>query len=337
MVAQRESPPAPETQDSPTEAAPASPDAPTPPVESDEPGQISDPAQAAAETGESPPEGDVETPEAAADENEESSVPADPKHKNGAQARIDRLTAEKTSLVTALAEAQARITDLESTVASAPAPGVRQPFPETVAKLKTVEAVQTRLSAVETDVEALSDFLDTNPGDADTAYTIGEQQFTRKQLVERRAQLRIEAKALPQRAQEIANAAQLSTAQASARKQVLADYPWLADSEHPDTKAVQEVIKAMPAFKQTPSPEYWAAVVVKGQQALNAELEARKGKKTVGLARPAGKVPLGKPHTAANGAGGRINGNGDVKTLLERHGSERSAGSFAALLSATGR
>jgi hypothetical protein len=208
--------------------------------------------------------------------------------------------------------------------------------PETVAKLKTAEEIEARLELAHSNAEALQDYLDANPGDAETRYQVGDQEFTRKQLIEKRAAWRGELRALPRRLSEINARAQFQQARHKAEADIRRDFPILNDEENPDTKMALKLAKD-PRFAGDVAGDYMALALATGHRMLQAELTARKAKGNGG-SRPAGKVPLGKPGmTGAGGAPARTSSPPNASELLKRVGTDRNKESFVALIEATGR
>lgn len=258
--------------------------------------------------------------------------------KPGEIPRIAKLVALKHQLDQTIEAQQQQIEELTEAVASgannptASAAGAN-PLPEPVAKLKTVAEVQERLEKVQGDAEALTDFLDANPGDATTTYQLGEQEFTRQQLIERRAALRQEAKILPKRAQQITTVAQREVERKQINAQLAAKFPVYQDAEHPDTKRAREFAK-QPEFAGRADGDFLAFALARGLRELEAEVKARSKPKVV--AKPAGSIPTGKPHSAGGSAGAKAP-TASAAAAMSRNQKEGSKGSFAALLAATGR
>lgn len=149
---------------------------------------------------------------------------------------------------------------------------------------------------------------------------------------------------LPARSQQLQQASDLKRAQATARAQVVQDYPWLQDPDHPETKAVRETLAAVPGLKQTPAPEYWAAVYNRGLKSMQDELASRKAGKNGHAAnalrapqRPQSKVPLGKPHSPGGAAPPRPVPGPNGAAAYQRLASDRSPAAVAAFVGASGR
>lgn len=335
MLTQRDAPAQPVTETSPPDSAEESPEEPPAPTQAEEPGQ---------ELSTSEEETPVAEPETqAAGEAENENEPNAGSDDKGWQKRVDKLTAQKYAALEAAEAAKAEVERLKAETeqlrAEAGSQTSDRALPETVTKLKTPAEVQARLQAVDQQLDALQDFLDANPGDAATVHQLGDKEMTRQDLLNWRAQLRSEAKALPQRGQELAAAAQFSQKQQQLRSKFAEEFTWFTDKEAPQTKAIAERLKTNPFLKQFASPEYAAHLWNLGEKAIQTERAARtKGAKPLTMTQPkavAGKVPPGKPHAANGSAGSR--GTGDVKSIVSRHAQERSTDSFTALLSATGR
>jgi hypothetical protein len=247
----------------------------------------------------------------------------------GGVKRIHKLTSE-------LEELRAKVTEMEqvSTRDTAPEKG---PLPKAIESLKTLKEVEARSRTAEENAEAIQDFLDANPGSADTTYTINGQEFTRQQLIAQRAQWRSELKALPKRAEQLTQAQQFQQQRQAVTEQIRRDYPVLNDGEHPETQAVRQMIRD-PKFADVPNAEYLALALLRGHTSLQAETAARRKGVTSTPAKPAGKVPVGKPHTPSTGAASRVKEAGpSVDSVLDRVKKDGSRRSFAELLSATGR
>lgn len=334
MLTQRDAPPQPVNETSPPDSADESPENTSAPVQEEEPGQenLTPEETAPAET---------ETPVEAETENEDE--PNAVKDDKGWQKRVDKLTAQKYAAQEAAEAAQAEAERLKAEVEELKANDGRvvtnAATPEKVAKLKTVGEVQARMVTVEKQLDELQDYLDANPGHADTVHQLGEKQITRQELLNWRAELRSEAKALPQHADQLTAATQFTQKQKQLRDKFAEEFTWYADKEAPQTKAIQERLKTNPFLKQFASPEYAAHLWNLGEKAIQAERSSKaKGAKPLAMTTPKpvnGKVPPGKPHAANGSAGSR--GTGDVKSITARHATERSSDSFAALLSASGR
>lgn len=336
MVAQRELPTATDTQDSPTADAQSAPEQVPAAAAEGEAGENTSPPQNEPEV-----EGDNSAPEttdeagASPGENAEESDAKKPT--KGEQRRIDQLTAQKYQALERAEKAEARAKELEAKLEEAtsvaPSAASAASLPESVSKLKTVAEVESRLAQVESDADALTDFLDGNPGEADTAYTIGDKQFTRAQLIQRRAALRAEARALPQQREHLVTSAQFSAQRKQVSAAMVKEFPVLQDTENPVTKTWHELRK-LPQFQREVNGDELAYLLARGHAAVQAE-RAAKTKSAAPAAKPTGKVPVGKPHAAGNTAGART--TGDVKAIMQKHSTERNPDSFTALLSATGR
>lgn len=235
--------------------------------------------------------------------------------KPGEIPRIGKLIAERHQFVETIGELQGRIEQLEQGAQeSGPALAQANGLPPNVARLKTVGEVKARISQVRAIAKNAQKLLMEKPnGDVEKQlasdpdkWTVGGQQLTREQLIEAWQEATSEAEVLPEREAQIQSQSRLAEVQAQAREQAFADFPWLKDPEHPETKAIAATLKQVPGLKQTPIPEYWAAVYNRGVKSMQEELATRKSGKANGAVpvtvRPAGKVPLGKPHSVANGA-----------------------------------
>jgi len=216
-------------------------------------------------------------------------------------------------------------------------------LPETVAKLRTPAEVTARIQKVESEAEALQDFLDANPGDAGTVHQIGERQMTRQELINWRASLRAELKALPQRAQQIAQATEFQQKRKAVAQKVAADFPQVRDPENPDAVLARQLL-SKPQFAGEVEAEYLALAMATGHRILQAQLAQKKNGTNGhaaangtarGDARPTTNgngIQKGKPAGAPSAAAPRSNGHTNGKALLERARRERSTDALAALI-----
>lgn len=357
MVSQREPPAAASDESSQPGSAGDPPEDPAAPVQQDEPGQDNLPPEQQPEaTGDEPgaegePENDVSgaavEPELAAalqglsPTERRSALELAKTLQPGEIPRIAKLVAQKHQADSTIETLQKQNEELQAQLESGGGTTAATPhaLPETVTKLRTVEAVNGELSRVGGEIEALTDFLDENPGDSSTVYDIGGKQLTRKQLIDLRAEKRGLTKALSTRATEITSQGQFAAAQQRNRSAFVEAFPWMKDTEHAETKAITEFVAKNPWVKSFPDPELTAAKLLRGERALKQEFDARKGGKTAATARVVtpGKVPVGKPHAAANGVAGRITPEASTRSAMEAHGKTGSRSSFAAVLASTGR
>lgn len=229
-----------------------------------------------------------------------------------------------------------RVQELEARPPVAAASNV----PPSVAKLKTVEEVEARTEQLQDSVQAIEDFLDENPNGGQ----IGEQEFTRAQLVQRKRGLQEELRALPKQAQALQATARLTQEQATVRAGVVKDFPYYADETNPDAKLAREMIQGTPAIKAFPNMDYLALALARGHRELQAEKTKRAAgrlgaaaKAGVQASRPGvkpGVVAAAKPHTAVSAATKAPTGGKPVGELVKN---VKDKDSFAALLEATGR
>lgn len=330
MVALRESPPAPEHEDSPPGSADEPPEEPDAPPAQGEPGQEILPED--------------ETPVAEGDEPAAEGEPEnqDPKPKDGPQKRIDQLTARQTALLQKLEDAEAEkerlAAEVEELRAGADSRVVTNAatVPEAVAKLKTVADVQARSQKLDATMDELQDVLDENPGGPDTLVRVGEKEVTRKSLMDYRKELRTEKSALQQHGQQIVHRQQVSQQLQQVNAVARKNHPWLADAEHPEAKAVREIVK------KTGWSEITAAAYVRGLKSLEDEFKQRTGGKTA--VKPSGsKVPLKppvggqKPEVRPKAATTATATGEDARKALDKLGKNGSQNSLAQLLEATGR
>lgn len=327
LLTRRDSPPpAEETEESQPDSAPESPEEPETPPDQEEPGQEISPEDEPKSEGDEPQTEDEpkepELPGAEADKGLPAAV----------QKRIDKLTAQKYQAQEALDEAKAeaeRLRQENEQLRSGQVPAAQSALPETVSKLKTVAEVTARQQAVQAQLDELQDVLDENPGDSDTVIKIGQQEFTRGELIAKRKSWRAEAQALPQHAQQLAAQQQASQQVRQVNELARKNHPWLADDANPETQEVREIVK------KTGWTEITAAAYVRGLKSLKEEFAKKNpAAKPLTMTPPkpaAGKVPAAKPHNASGGAGGGKPA-ASVKTALEQHGKSGSRSSFAALL-----
>lgn len=339
LLAKQSSAPAGESSDEATTSEDDVPEEPPAPVQEDEPGQetLSPETEPNAEGDEPNAESDKpnEDPEQGA-ENADKGLPA------AVQKRIDKLTAQKYQAQEALEEAKAEADRLREEVerlrVESPASSGEGQMPEPIAKLKTLPEVQRQLEAVTTELEAVQDFLDANPGDAETVYKIGAKEMTRKELIEMRSQLRQQARLLPQRGQQIAGQAQFQQARQQQELAIRKEFPVLADAEHPVTKVVSQLVK-LPDFASKTNGLELAYIMARGNEVVTAERNKRKAGTAAAaplVRKPQGKIPLGKPHVNGGGGGGRVASTITPKAALEALGKDGSTSSFAALLASSG-
>lgn len=333
MVAQQDQPAPPATNDpAPAPATDAPAAEPVPPTDP-EPGQETLPA-------ENQPAAEPEPPAPETNEPEEPDSPsAEPKGEvsPNVQKRIDALTRQKSELAGKVAELESKLAEVESSTAATAGQRPDATLPPTVAKLKTVQECEQRLQTAQASMETIQDFLDANPGDAGTEYQMGEKIVTRQELIDSRKAWREEIRSIPQHAQALTQQAQFTRQQQAARQQVLTEFPYLADPEHATTKAVQAKLKEASFLNSFAAPEYAALVWVKGEQAVKAEVEARKGKTPAPLHRPAGTVPARKPMTASGSAARPDAAAVSLQQAVSANGKSGSKGSFADVIAAAGR
>ncbi len=203
-------------------------------------------------------------------------------------------------------------------------------LPPTVAKLKSVEEVEARRDLCEQSIDALEDFLEKNPQGG----AIGEQEFTREQIIDRKRAFRDELKVLPKQAQAIQQRQQHAQVQSENRKQVETDFPVLKDPENPVTKLAREFLKD-PSIQRLAAPDYTALALARGHTELQKELASKvAGKVAAKPVARTGTVPAGKPHSAGSAPARTTNGSAPVGDLLKGVKDKKS---FAELLAGTGR
>lgn len=361
MVAARDLATAPEQTGSPTAEASSAPDAESAPMEESDAGQNHLPSDhgeettpdadaaatagadvAAEESEETDSSSGAATDSAAGGAGDEGTDPADEARlPKGVQQRIDKLTAQKYAALEAAEQAKAEAERLKQELEDAQLRGQagkgETVVPEPVAKLKTVAEVEAEMERVNGDIDSLTDFLDRHPGEPDAEFSVGNQTFTRQQLIDRRAELRTVARALPKQARAITEAAQFKAAREAEHRKLVTEFPEWNDEKHPDVKTARQLLR-LPQFQREPNGEYLALAIATGDRVLKEKLAARSGKGAQVLKKPVGKVAPAKPHAAAGvAATPASSGKVNLKAVLERHQKDKSKDSFAALLSATGR
>ena len=222
----------------------------------------------------------------------------------------------------------------EQLKANPPTATVSRELPPTVAKLKTVEEVESRSQVCEESIDALEDFLEKNPQGGE----IGGKEWTREQLIDRKRAFRDELKVLPKQQQIIQQQAQFTKVKTEAAAQIRKDFPVLNDPDNPDTKASRALLKTDPIINQYPNADYLALALARGHRELQAELTARKaGTAARTVQRPGAKtgtVPAAKPHGSGTAPARSTNGTAPVGDLLK---GVKDKSSLADLLAATGR
>jgi hypothetical protein len=350
MVAQREFPAEPQ-QDSPPLAAEADPEAQPAPVPEEIPGENLPPetettleessgaeeATEAQSPAESPDSGLAEAFKGLSATERKAALELVKTLQPGEIPRIARLVAAKYQAEETIEKLTAKLEAAEAerdsgAVTGAPATAA---MPATVAKLRNVTEVASRLEEVQGQAEAIQDFLDANPGDGAAEYQIGDKLVTRAQLIQQRAALRTELKALPARREQLEYSAKVTAQQAEVRNFLTEKIPQFYAEANPVGQAARKLIQSDPYVASLPNRDYVALCMAYGEAELRKLLLPAPAKKPAGAVVANGKVPLGKPHTNGNTSAKPANGN--LQTALARHATERSAASFAEILSATGR
>jgi hypothetical protein len=140
---------------------------------------------------------------------------------------------------------------------------------------------------------------------------------------------------VPKRAKEIARNNQFMAFQQQQIQSARNDYPWLKDPENAETAAARNLLRDVPMLNQTDSPEYWAAVMVKGQKAMVADKEARL-KPAATPAQPAA-VPRARPVSSPATAAPKASIAKQVTEARQLLGKDRSRNAFANLISVIDR
>lgn len=222
-------------------------------------------------------------------------------------------------------------------------PAAASAMPAEVARLRTVDEVRSLVDVLDSRIEFAEEFLHANPDGG----LINGEQFTRAQIVEQKREWKKQKNAAPARIEQIREQATFTAQQSAAKRQIATDFPQLNDPEHPDTKVAREFLKD-PRINGQVNGDYIALALATGDRVLKAELAARRGapagqRGAVGAAkagangaRPQGKVPLGKPHTATGSAAARP-AEGNLQAAMDAHRKEGSRLSFSKILSTSGR
>jgi len=298
------------------------------------------------------PPGEGEPPNLPSDPDKETPKPEITK---ATQKRIDDLTAEKYRLRDENEALKSKLTEAEKSAGAeirGPSP---QPLPENVSKLRTVIEVEARQGQLETLVDALQDFLDANPGDAETVYDAQTQQpvsmeadgrryLSRSQIITERGHARAELKALPKRALQITQTEQLRTAQAQLQTSLAEKFPHLKNPDHAETQMFQAAMH-MPEIANHPAGPMIAYKLARGHAIVEAELAKANGngKPLFGtpprtVAPAPGKVPVRQPSPSGGGAAPTpAAGRAKMDDALTRNRKEGSPASLAALIAVTGR
>lgn len=200
-------------------------------------------------------------------------------------------------------------------------------LPPEVVSLKSPGEVLARKNQLQNVIRSANNALIKHPNgnvansDGEPKWKFGNQEFTREEIADEITNCQVVLDALPDRLQQLQAQQQLTEARKQYQQQTRSNYPWLTDPQNPRTKAVQQVLRDIPALAQTADPEYVAAIIVEGRKVLEAEKAARSNGHGNGRpakagtpnplgvpalagsgARPAGKVPVGKPHTMSGAA-----------------------------------
>lgn len=346
LVAQREGELEPEETSQPAEAQSA-PDAPAPTAGQEETGQELQPVETPAEGADEAPEAseaenvlsqseDAELAEALKgldDSARKKLIDIAKSVKDGDETiggvkRIHQLTNQIKNL-------ESKLEELQNARPEAPAPN-KGNLPDDVAGLKTLHEVEKQHTELKGYIRDLEKFLDRNPDGG----VIGGQEFTRDQILERKWAIQDKLELLPQRAQAIQQAEQFAAQRKEVTAQIRQQFAFLEDPEHPETKAVRQLVRD-PKFSDVPNAEYLALALLRGNQVLQQELAQKAGGHrpplqgaTKPAVKPVGKVPLGKPHTPASGTPARPIDGVSAKSALERVRKEGSRDSFAAFIAA---
>lgn len=232
--------------------------------------------------------------------------------------RIGQLLHERHELSQTIAQLQAERDDLKAQAQAGSAGGGgggAVGIPPEVIALKSPGEVLARKQQLQNVIRSANNALIKYPNgnvattDGDPKWKFGNQEFTRDEIADEITNCQAVLDVLPDRLQQLQAEAQLTHVRQEYQKQTRANYPWLADPQNARTKAVQQVLREIPALAKTTDPEYVAAVIVEGRKVLEAEKAARGNGKTHGNAattgggtRPQGKVPTGKPHTMSGAA-----------------------------------
>lgn len=241
-------------------------------------------------------------------------------------------------------------------------------LPEPVAKLKTLDQVKAHAQTARDIVRKLERFVRQNPEGGEW---VDGKTYTADQYYQAIDRYQAELDALPDRAQQIHQQEQVSQVRSQAKQMFEKEFVWARDDESPQMKEISERLKAVPWLNEFPEPRMAAHQYNLAEAAVNAELAAKKtpveaakaardlmrrmpwlpkvlsspeyaaiGKGNGARATGAtlqGKVPLGKPHSAAGAAAPRAAEGASVKSALDAVSKNGDRNSLAALLAATGR
>jgi hypothetical protein len=351
LLSQNASAPNAESNDATPVAEAATPEEPPAPAQEEEPGQETLPPE-----GEPNAEGD--TPEAESDEpnepEQDGTQPAEfarlsPAERKAALElvkqlqpgeipRIAKLVAQRHQLESTVESLSKQLEEAQSAAVESRGTSDQGPeLPEAITKLKTVQEVQKQLDGVTRELEAVQDFLDANPGDAETVYQIGGKEMSRKALIELRAGLRAQARQLPVRGQQILDQTQLAQARQRVESQLVREFPVLQDPEQAITKTVRKLM-TLPDFAGRANGMELAYIMARGNEVVTAERQKRQAGVTQAplVRKPVGTVPAKKPLVSGANAAGRTGDMAAVQAARQALDKDGSTDSFAALLRATG-
>lgn len=252
--------------------------------------------------------------------------------------RIAKLVAQRHQLESTVESLSKQLEEAQSAAVESRGTSDQGPeLPEAITKLKTVQEVQKQLDSVTRELEAVQDFLDANPGDADTVYQIGGKEMSRKALIELRAGLRAQARQLPVRGQQILDQTQLAQARQRVESQLVREFPVLQDPEQAITKTVRKLM-TLPDFAGRANGMELAYIMARGNEVVTAERQKRQTGVTQAplVRKPVGTVPAKKPLVSGANAAGRTGDMAAVQAARQALDKDGSTDSFAALLRATG-
>lgn len=370
MVAERELPPLPVTENPPPPSPQDDPENPNPPADSDAPGQDNLPPEEPPTGEEPPPEGESEdnTPENPnADLNaalahlspaEQKSVLELVQHlEPGEIPRISKLVAKLHDKDATIETQQTRIEELEQ-AASAPAAqasSLSDALPEHIGKLKTLAEVKKATHQAQSIIDGIENLFETQAYSGDPnekQYRVGEQMMSRAELFAQKRKFQAELRQLPERAEQIQNQTAFEAQRTQARAMFHDAFPWAKNPEDARAKEIQKCLKENSWMKQYVNPEWMAAQFVFGYKPLQAELTARKAggnghhkpatprtviNPRIPLHKPGGTTSTSSPSAARVEPGPPGVTDAALKSALDKTRQVGTKDSLADLLSKTGR
>lgn len=350
MVATMElaSPPAPETQDASPPSTNDDPQSLALPTEPDESGQNNNlPPEE-----ETPPGADQQSPPddsqpnadltaALADLPKEQADALVAMAKTGELPRIAKLVAQLHQHDATIEEQQRKIEELEAAQSNPPATtsSGETALPEPVAKLKTLSEVKQTQRTAQKTLDYIENLFEEQPynGDPESKqYTVGQQTFSRRELLAEKRAAQATLRSLPERAEQIQQQTRFEAERTQARAAFTEAFTWAKDPQSNQSKEIAACLKANPWMKTFVNPDWIAAQMLYGYKPLMQQLEARKSGN--GNGKPANGTPrIVTPRVPLNQRGMKPAAPAEaVKSALESARTNGTRESFAALLDATG-